>query len=375
LTRRRAAFATPGDDITQLKTMVRDGDIDGAMEGLQKVQRGEKSVPAAGAAAEHVPGCRRHARRTAYVERTATLVPTRATSRAEAERAIRKYQISEAIKSAHAEGVIERKDMIRLFAKLNQGKVVDVLKAMPKGFAPDLSKPTMTAGARKFLRRGRNAIFTKMREIAEEAEHENEVQELSVNDLGQIRDTFQSKPGVNAKRMAKMLGPQLYGDPTDMGKVTIKEILQNSYDAIKSMQLAGTLSKGKINISTSNGGHTITMTDNGAGMSPALLGGKFLEIAGTGKETDAASGGFGIAKMLFLYGNEELDVVTLRDGVLSHLSTSGPELFDSLEDPNKAPMIETSTLIGENTRQMFPDGHGTIIRVTTPRTYSDPNDR
>ena len=188
---------------------------------------------------------------------------------------------------------------------------------------------------------------------------------------GPMAETIRSKPGVNARRMAKMLGPQLYGDPTDMGSVSIKEVLQNSFDAIKGAMSQGLIQKGRISIKTSKDGHTIEMTDNGSGMTPQLLGGKFLEIAGTGKESENASGGFGIAKMLFLYGNEFLRVITMRDGKVSELKTSGTQLFDSLEDENSAPDIEVREP-NKADRIMFPDGHGTYILITTPKEFDDP---
>lgn len=186
------------------------------------------------------------------------------------------------------------------------------------------------------------------------------------------RETIKSKPGVNARRLAQMFGPQLYGDMKNMGAVNIKEVLQNSYDAIKTAMANGQIDQGRIRIDAGDG-HKISMTDNGVGMSPNLLGGKFLQIAGTGKsEEGRASGGFGVAKMLFLYGNKELRVVTMRDGKVAELNTTGPALFDALEDPDLAPEIEVRDPT-ENDRYMFPEGHGTHIEMTMPTEYEDPS--
>jgi hypothetical protein len=187
----------------------------------------------------------------------------------------------------------------------------------------------------------------------------------------QYDETFQSKPGVNARRMAKMLGPQLYGDPSSMGAVSIKEVLQNSFDAVKDAMTHHGMKKGKIDIVTSAGNRAIEMRDNGIGMSPDTLGGKFLQIAGSGKEGDNASGGFGIAKMLFLYGNKDLNVLTMRDGKVSELKATGEQLFDSLEDPSSAPHI-TVREPTEADHRVFPEGHGTYIRMTLPENFKDP---
>lgn len=189
--------------------------------------------------------------------------------------------------------------------------------------------------------------------------------------LDASKETIKSKPGVNARRMAKMLGPQLYGDPSDMGVVTIKEILQNSFDSIKGMIDNGELTKGKIDIDVDPDNRIIEMTDNGRGMTPQLLGTKFLEIAGTGKDAKTPSGGFGIAKMLFLYGNKGIRVTTMRDGKVAEMLTDGEQLFDALENPELAPNILVRAPTEEDL-QKFPDGHGTNIALTIPENFNDP---
>lgn len=183
-------------------------------------------------------------------------------------------------------------------------------------------------------------------------------------------ESIRAKPGINATRMAKMLGPQLYGDPTNMGQVCIKEVLQNSFDATRTAVNEGQIEQGKIEISVSSDSRTLTVKDNGVGMTPELLGGKFLEIAGTAKEGDKNAGGFGIAKMLFLYANKNIRVVTARDGRIAELNVTGEQLFESLDDPNAAPDIEIRDF--EPVDDMaFPDGHGTIIQLTIPEQAGD----
>jgi len=187
-------------------------------------------------------------------------------------------------------------------------------------------------------------------------------------------ETISTKPSANAKRLAALLGAKLYGDPTDIAKVSIKEIFQNSFDAIKGALEKGQLTKGKIDIKLDEAKRTITVTDNGLGMPASVMGNEFLTIAGTVKETDRASGGLGIAKMLFLFGNEKLEVVSLRNGVLARMVTTGEEVMAALDDPSLAPKITTSTdpkVIEQYTKTLFPDGHGTTIVVKIPKTYKD----
>ena len=186
--------------------------------------------------------------------------------------------------------------------------------------------------------------------------------------------TTQARPTVNARRMAELLGAKLYGDPSDIAKVSIKELFQNAFDAIKGALEKGQIAEGKIDIKLNKDARTITITDNGLGMPTSVMGNQFLQIAGTVKETKRASGGLGIAKMLFLFGNKKLEVVSLRDGVLSRMVTTGEQIKNSFDDPSQAPSITTSTdpaVIKQYTESMFPDGHGTAVVVQIPETYDD----
>lgn len=219
---------------------------------------------------------------------------------------------------------------------------------------------------------GENAANTNKRSLARLIRDMLKDDSGSLNIGGKGNRTIDSKPGVNARRMARMLGPQLYGDPSDMGAVSIKEVLQNSFDAIKTALGRGSIEEGSIKIDSDSETRTITMTDNGVGMTPEVLGGKFLEIAGTGKESDNASGGFGIAKMLFLYGNKKLKVITMRDGQVAELNTTGEQLFDALEDMSKAPKINVRNPTPEDL-EMFPTGHGTQIKMKIPENFRDPS--
>lgn len=185
-------------------------------------------------------------------------------------------------------------------------------------------------------------------------------------------ETTKGKPGANTSRLANLLSQQLYGEQSNMTTVSVKEMMQNGFDAIKGMIEKGTLKGGgKISIDLDRYNRTITVFDNGSGMTPAVLGKQFLEIAGTSKETEAASGGLGIAKMQFLFGNKELHVITLRDGKVSEMVTTGDQLRRALSgDESAAPDINTR-IMSRKDRELFPDGHGTIVKVTVPESYKD----
>jgi hypothetical protein len=171
-------------------------------------------------------------------------------------------------------------------------------------------------------------------------------------------------PGANVQRLASLLGPQLYGDMTDMGPVTVKELYQNAFDALKGSIEAGTVTHGQIDIETDRAARTITVSDNGAGMTPEIINKAFLTIAGTNKETTRSSGGFGIAKMLFLFGNKSLSLVTVRNGIEARLDTTGEQLMNAFTDPAAAPEIVTRPTDAPS---------GTSVTVTLPTSYNNPS--
>ena len=191
-----------------------------------------------------------------------------------------------------------------------------------------------------------------------------------------MRETIKSQPDINAGRLLKMFGPQLYGSPKNITSVSIKEMLQNSFDAIKGMMEQGQVDSGNIEINMDETNRTISIKDDGSGMTPNTLGTTFLTIAGTLKETEFGSGGFGVAKMLFLYGNKNIKVITLRDGKLSTLSATGKELSKALTNPKDtslAPDIQVFDADETNGQAdaLFPKGHGTLVEVTIPEDYVD----
>lgn len=194
------------------------------------------------------------------------------------------------------------------------------------------------------------------------------------NDKFSMADEIQARPGVEAQRLARLLGPKLYGDPADIAQVSVKEMVQNSFDALKGALEAGRFKQNgeaKIDVSVNMDARTITVQDNGLGMVPDTLAGPFLRIAGTKKESANASGGLGIAKMLFLFGNKDLRVTTMRDGKVAELIATGEQLFSALDDQSQAPRIQVRKPTRSDTK-LFPEGHGTVVEVTVPASYRDP---
>jgi len=186
-------------------------------------------------------------------------------------------------------------------------------------------------------------------------------------------ETISAMPSVNQKRLSKMLGTKLYGSPENIAAVSIKELFQNGFDAIKEGMEKGQITKGKVDIKLDDSNRTVTVVDNGPGMPTSVMGNQFLQIAGTVKGTKRASGGLGVAKMLFLFENKKLEIVSLHDGVLSRMVTTGEDLKEAFDGSGPAPQITTSSNPDtiEQYKSLFPDGHGTAVVIQVPETFTD----
>jgi len=205
------------------------------------------------------------------------------------------------------------------------------------------------------------------------AKERQEQQKPSLAAKKPASQTLTATPSANVRRIADLIAG-LYSNPEQVPKVSIKELFQNSFDAIKDGFEEGLQTTGTIKIKLDEKDRSITIIDDGPGMPASIMGNQFLQIAGTVKKTKRASGGFGVAKMLFLFKNKELEVLSLNNGEIARMVTSGDELNDAFDDPSKSPKIEITSdpkVVKQYTKSTFPEGHGTLIRVVVPETYID----
>lgn len=190
-----------------------------------------------------------------------------------------------------------------------------------------------------------------------------------------MSEEFVGQTGANVPDLLAIVGKKMYGDPSTLSPTTIKEFLQNSFDATK--VLPG--EKGPISIDVNDANRSIIIHDHGRGMTPEVLSGPFLEAASTYKEGEQSSGRFGLAKLLTLYESEAVKVVTLRDGIVSRLETTGPQMKASLRDLSLRPIIQAERLENlpreeqKRIQELFPQGHGTRVETKVPETYEDDN--
>ena len=203
------------------------------------------------------------------------------------------------------------------------------------------------------------------REIAEDDE---------INRASPLRETIKAKVGVNEARVAQILSQQLYGVTAEMPQVTLKELFQNAFDATKEATEKGKIQQGNIFVVFDASDRSIEVIDNGMGMPASVMGKEFLEIAGSKKGTSRPSGSFGIAKVQFLYGNKQLEVISLRDGVLSKMVTTGDAVHAALKGLGPAPdiqIIRDPDEIQRAIERYFPEGHGTSVKVIVPDVYEN----
>ena len=155
----------------------------------------------------------------------------------------------------------------------------------------------------------------------------------------QMSKNVEATAELDVKRIMKIVGSNMYAEG-DSPAVTIKELLQNAADSLKSLLAKGTIEKGNIEITIGrpfifkdygNENRVVSVKDSGKGMSPKTLSTTFITLGGSDKDPDA-SGGFGVAKAQFLFGNEGINVVTMNDGVISELISTGEALNKSVED-------------------------------------------
>lgn len=145
-------------------------------------------------------------------------------------------------------------------------------------------------------------------------------------------NTTMAKLHADLRGIIALLGDRMYsGDPI---VTSIKELLQNSYDAIK-MEAKNTPNlQGYIEIITNKDNRTITVQDNGCGMTKEVVESAFFGIGCSHKEglsTEERSGGFGAAKVQFLTFPEKIQLCTVKDGIMTHCTVTREQLLDGEE--------------------------------------------
>jgi hypothetical protein len=167
----------------------------------------------------------------------------------------------------------------------------------------------------------------------------------------------------NMGNLIQLLGANMYA--SNLVDVTIKELLQNAFDAVKgavsSKKSPSLYKSGSIEITIDADERTISIKDDARGMTPQIVRDAFFTVAGSEKsdlDPSERSGGLGLAKMGFMLGAESLKLDTVRDGVRVTVDTTAKDIANSNFKIIKSPARK--------------DEHGTTVTVKIPESYIDP---
>lgn len=167
--------------------------------------------------------------------------------------------------------------------------------------------------------------------------------------------------GVNKEQLIALLGSTMY--KANVQTTAVKELLQNAFDAVKIAQSQGKLKDAVIDINLNEKSRTVTISDNGTGMSPEIIQKAFFTIGGSHKgenvDNRLKSGGLGLAKMAFLFSSDYVEVTTVKDGIQTYVKAT-PEEIQS----------DNFSII---TKKVPGTPSGTTVTVRIPEYYLDQN--
>lgn len=172
--------------------------------------------------------------------------------------------------------------------------------------------------------------------------------------------TIQGTLGVDKEKLIALLGSTMYR--ANMQNVAIKELVQNSFDALKIARAQDPSHHGELYVKIDLDTREITVMDNGTGMSPEIVQKAFFTIGGSYKgdnvDNRLKSGGLGLAKMAFIFGSDWVEVDTTKDGVRTYVKATSKEIVEDNFN------IEISKVDWKNS---------TTVTVRIPEYYIDNN--
>lgn len=184
---------------------------------------------------------------------------------------------------------------------------------------------------------------------------------------------IQGKLGFNKQQIINLLGSKMYKENAQ--EVAIKELVQNAFDAVKIAKTNGAISEAEINVVINADDRTIIVSDNGIGMTPEIVQKAFFTIGGSykgeGIDNSLKSGGLGLAKMAFLFSSEYVDVITVKDGIQTHVHTTPAEISsDNFKLVTSKTNSKNGTSITVKIPETFTDENGNIKNIYFSRTSS-----
>lgn len=195
--------------------------------------------------------------------------------------------------------------------------------------------------------------------------------------------SFSTKEGYGEKKMQfkidneaviKAHGAQMYGG--SLAQVAVKELTQNAFDGVKRAMYEGTIKKGKISVALDSEKRTITVTDNGSGMSEETVDNALFTGEGSDKgdmPPGETSGGFGKAKYAFMTAVDHYYVNTVRDGKRIVVDTDSINIIrsDFTAKRTSAPKKEHGTTTTVTVPESFVDSFGKTVYIWFPWRLED----
>lgn len=171
------------------------------------------------------------------------------------------------------------------------------------------------------------------------------------------KQVINGKLAVDKRQLVTLLGATMYKG--DLSSVAMKELIQNSFDAIKIARPANP----HIQLTLDSTKRTITVSDNGTGMTPDIVQSAFFTLGGSFKGENVSngmkSGGFGFAKMQFLLSTSFFELTTVKDGIKSYaLSTPEDVLNDNFEIVVEPTNLPNGTTVTVGIPEFVIDGDG-----------------
>jgi hypothetical protein len=163
--------------------------------------------------------------------------------------------------------------------------------------------------------------------------------------LAQAVRTEQKEPLRLSTRVFPVLSSNLYSD--HLPRIAVREVLQNAWDAIANRP------DGHIHITIDGDAKSVSIQDNGAGMTPEEVRDFMLTLGGSGKAEGGMAGGFGIGKIAVFMGGDNftIETVALKEGKKIRTTVRGSknELMEtgqvSVQEEEVDPTTPTGTKV------------------------------
>ena len=180
-----------------------------------------------------------------------------------------------------------------------------------------------------------------------------------------------AKMTADMSQILNLIGMKMYkGAYSD---VVIKELMQNSFDAVKE-QSAIMEVPGRIDVLVNHGDNSITIRDDGVGMTLDEVQDVFLKLGGTGKGGKGTSGGLGFAKGSFLPGASRVVLETTKNGKTTRMDVDPKQLMlgkgaEGALD-NSGPVAAQGTTLTLYIPETYTNEEGETQDIQFPYAYS-----